>query len=55
LPKENNWWGPAGITGPCGPDTEMFYWKLNDKPAPEVFDAKDENWVEESVGGEWTT
>ena len=22
LPKENNWWGPAGITGPCGP--EMF-------------------------------
>ena len=24
LPKENNWWGPAGITGPCGPDTEMF-------------------------------
>ena len=24
LPKENNWWGPAGKTGPCGPDTEMF-------------------------------
>jgi len=24
LPKENNWWGPAGLTGPCGPDTEMF-------------------------------
>ena len=24
LPKENNWWGPAGITGPCGSDTEMF-------------------------------
>ena len=24
LPKENNWWGPAGITGPCGPDSEMF-------------------------------
>ena len=24
LPKEHNWWGPAGITGPCGPDTEMF-------------------------------
>ena len=24
LPKENNWWGPAGMTGPCGPDTEMF-------------------------------
>lgn len=24
LSKEHNWWGPAGITGPCGPDTEMF-------------------------------
>lgn len=24
LPKKNNWWGPAGETGPCGPDTEMF-------------------------------
>ncbi|MDR1352474.1 MAG: alanine--tRNA ligase [Treponema sp.] len=23
--KEDNWWGPAGSTGPCGPDTEMFY------------------------------
>ena len=22
---EDNWWGPAGETGPCGPDTEMFY------------------------------
>lgn len=25
LGKEENWWGPAGLTGPCGPDTEMFY------------------------------
>jgi alanyl-tRNA synthetase len=25
LPKKENWWGPAGQTGPCGPDTEMFY------------------------------
>jgi alanyl-tRNA synthetase len=25
LPKKDNWWGPAGDTGPCGPDTEMFY------------------------------
>ncbi|MDR3208990.1 MAG: alanine--tRNA ligase [Rickettsiales bacterium] len=25
LPKADNWWGPAGTTGPCGPDTEMFY------------------------------
>ncbi len=25
LPKKNNWWGPAGQTGPCGPDTEIFF------------------------------
>jgi alanyl-tRNA synthetase len=24
LGKKDNWWGPAGETGPCGPDTEMF-------------------------------
>ncbi len=24
LGREDNWWGPAGATGPCGPDTEMF-------------------------------
>ena len=25
LPKKHNWWGPAGVTGPCGPDSEMFW------------------------------
>ena len=25
LPKSDNWWGPIGNTGPCGPDTEIFY------------------------------
>ena len=26
LGKKDNWWGPAGQTGPCGSDTEIFYW-----------------------------
>jgi len=45
LPKNDNWWGPAGETGPCGPDTEMFYW-AGKKAAPKKFDPKNENWVE---------
>ncbi|MEK6818704.1 MAG: alanine--tRNA ligase, partial [Nanoarchaeota archaeon] len=45
LPRENNWWGPAGETGPCGPDTEIFYWTKKGK-APKVFDPIDKNWVE---------
>jgi len=31
LGKDDNWWGPAGETGPCGPDTEMFYDILPEK------------------------
>ncbi len=45
LPKKDNWWGPAGQTGPCGPDTEMFYW-TGKEPAPQVFDPSDKRWVE---------
>ena len=45
LPKSDNWWGPAGTTGPCGPDTEMFYW-TGELPAPKVFDPADKRWVE---------
>jgi alanyl-tRNA synthetase len=45
LPKKNNWWGPAGQTGPCGPDTEMFYW-TGDGSAPKKFDPDDAKWVE---------
>ena len=45
LPKKNNWWGPAGTTGPCGPDTEMFYWTSTDE-APAKFDADDTRWLE---------
>ena len=46
LPKEDNWWGPAGKTGPCGPDTEMFYWKDNKTKPPKNFDSENKNWVE---------
>lgn len=42
---EANWWGPAGTTGPCGPDTEMFYW-TGAEPTPEVFDPENPLWVE---------
>ena len=45
LPKKDNWWGPVGDTGPCGSDTEMFYW-TGDEPIPEKFDPTDNRWVE---------
>ncbi len=41
---DDNFW-IAGETGPCGPDSEMFYWRSND-PIPESFDTEDERWVE---------
>lgn len=48
LPKEKNWWGPAGKTGPCGPDTEMFYWVGKEKlpPAGSNPANDDANWLE---------
>jgi len=51
VPKEriaylkDNWWGPAGKTGPCGPDTEMFFWTGKGK-APKKFNPEDKKWVE---------
>lgn len=42
---KENWWGPAGQTGPCGPDTEIFYW-TGQGEAPKVFHEDDDNWVE---------
>ncbi|MBN2641942.1 MAG: alanine--tRNA ligase [Victivallales bacterium] len=45
LGKKDNWGGPAGQTGPCGPDTEMFYW-TGEGDAPEVFDPSNKLWVE---------
>jgi len=41
---DDNFW-IAGETGPCGPDSEMFYWRSND-PIPEKFDTEDVRWVE---------
>ena len=45
LGEENNWWPNMELLGPCGPDTEIFYWR-SEKEVPEVFDPEDENWVE---------
>ncbi len=44
LGKKENWWGPAGKIGPCGPDTEMFYYM--GEGVPKKFNAGDEKWVE---------
>ncbi|MCH8518603.1 alanine--tRNA ligase [Candidatus Gracilibacteria bacterium] len=47
LPKSENWWA-AGDTGPCGPDTEIFYWVGESEFPPEGSNvANDEdNWME---------
>lgn len=42
--KDDNFW-IAGETGPCGPDSEMFYFRSDDE-IPEVFDPEDDRWVE---------
>ncbi|MBO5530275.1 MAG: alanine--tRNA ligase [Bacilli bacterium] len=41
---EDNFWA-AGETGPCGTDTEIFYFRSEDE-IPEVFDTEDDRWVE---------
>ncbi len=46
LGKADNWWGPAGQTGPCGPDTEMFYWTGKGEPPDLVTADNKEGWVE---------
>src|SRR3989344_3974665 len=46
LPKKNNWWGPAGQTGPCGPDTEMFYWIGGADKIPDGFNDDNDLWME---------
>ena len=44
LGAEHNFW-IAGESGPCGGDTEIFYFRSNDE-IPKVFDPEDERWVE---------
>ena len=46
LPAEDNWWPSFEQHGPCGSDTEIFYWSDNANPAPEVYDPSDKRWVE---------
>lgn len=41
---EDNFW-IAGEAGPCGPDTEIFYWRSEDE-IPAVFNPEDNRWVE---------
>ncbi len=45
LGEDDNWWPNMEMLGPCGPDTEIFYWRSND-PVPDEFDTENENWVE---------
>ncbi len=42
---EDNWWPNMELTGLCGPDTEIFYWRSEDE-VPTKFDPEDERWVE---------
>lgn len=42
--SEDNFW-IAGETGPCGPDSEIFYWRSDDE-IPKVFDPENKRWVE---------
>ena len=45
LGVDDNWWPNMDMMGPCGPDSEIFYWRSNDE-IPEVFDPEDDRWVE---------
>ena len=48
LDKKDNWWGPAWLTWPCGPDTEIFYWVWKDEFPTEwsTVWSDEKNWME---------
>ncbi|MFA5917363.1 MAG: alanine--tRNA ligase [Candidatus Gracilibacteria bacterium] len=48
MSKKDNWWGPAGLTGPCGPDTEIFYRVGKDAlpPMGSNVETDEKNWME---------
>ena len=45
MDEESNWWPNMELFGPCGPDTEIFYYRTEGE-VPKVFDPEDDNWVE---------
>lgn len=45
LGEDDNWWPNMELKGPCGPDTEIFYWRSNEE-VPSDFDPENDNWVE---------
>lgn len=45
LGVEDNWWPNMELLGPCGPDSEIFYWRSSE-PVPKKHDPNDDRWVE---------
>jgi len=46
LGKKDNWWGPVGNTGPCGPDTEIYYWTGDEEISRLDSSSDSGDWVE---------
>lgn len=56
LGEDTNYWPASsfsnGPPGPCGPNSEMFYWTPNDEPAPSGSYSK-EDWIRDEAAGKW--
>ncbi|MBL8060102.1 MAG: alanine--tRNA ligase [Chthonomonas sp.] len=56
LGEDTNYWPASSFTngppGPCGPNSEMFYWTPNDEPAPSGAYSK-EDWIRDEAAGKW--